>query len=369
MEKLFAKVFGFVINFVYSFFKLRKAQNKVTFISRQSNTPSLDFCRLIEELKENHPDCKVDVLCKMIPRSFSGKISYGFEMLRQMKSLATSKAVVIDGYCILVCMLKHKKSLTVIQTWHALGAIKQFGWQSIGAKEGRNERLSVAMHMHRNYDYVLAPSKRTAEFYSEAFDIPMDKIKIFTLPRVDYILDGKDRRDEFYSLNPNMAGKKIFLYLPTFRTKEAMAAKLLTAQFENAKDNQLVISTHPLSVVEKDERFTVNGNFSSYDLMKIADIIITDYSACAFEASVLLKPLYFFVPDYDFYMKNRGINVDLKKEFPSAAFEKADELCKSIDNSTYDMDALVQFKDTYVEHEGTNNTKNLADFIVEQIGQ
>ena len=68
-------------------------------------------------------------------------------------------------------------------------------------------------------------------------------------------------------------------------------------------------------------------------------------------------------------MKNRGINVDLKKEFTSASFEKAEELCQAIDSMAYDMDALVQFKDTYVENADTNNTKNLGDFIVKQIGQ
>nr|MDE6660004.1 CDP-glycerol glycerophosphotransferase family protein [Eubacterium sp.] len=119
--------------------------------------------------------------------------------------------------------------------------------------------------------------------------------------------------------------------------------------------------------VVKDENFTAKGDFTSYDLMKIADVIVTDYSACAFEASVLLKPLYFFVPDYDFYMADRGINVDLKKEFPSAAFEKADELWNSIENKAYDMDSLVKFKETYVENADTNNTKSLADFIVKQI--
>lgn len=367
MEKLFSKVFSFVLNFVYLFFKLGKTENKITFISRQSDAVSLDFSYIINEIKQNHPDCRVDVLCKMIPEGFLGKISYVFEMLRQMKSLASSRVAVIDGYCIPVCILKHKNDLTVIQAWHALGAVKKFGWQAIGTKEGRSEKLSRAMHMHRNYDYVLAPSKKTAEFYSEAFDISLDKIKILPIPRVDYILDGDDRREEFYSLNPNMAGRKIVLYLPTFRSGEVMAVNQLKAQFDNKKDYQLVISIHPLSEVEKDEKFSVNGSFSSYDLMKLADIIITDYSASAFEASILLKPLYFFVPDYEFYMKNRGINIDLKKEFPSASFEEADKLVKAIEKNNYDMNSLVKFKETYVENTDTDNTKNLVEFILKQM--
>lgn len=45
----------------------------------------------------------------MIPSSFGGKIKYVGEMFRQMKALATSKVVVLDGYCILASMLKHKR--------------------------------------------------------------------------------------------------------------------------------------------------------------------------------------------------------------------------------------------------------------------
>ena len=367
MIGLFSKLFGFAINLVYALFKLQKTENKITFISRQSNIPSLDFSLLINEIKENYPQYKVDVLCKMIPSGLFGKILYGFEMLCQMKSLATSRVAVIDGYCIPVCMLKHKSDLTVVQLWHALGAIKKFGWQSVGTKDGRGTAISKAMKMHRNYDYVLAPSEKTAEFYAEGFDIAKDKIKILSMPRVDFILDGKAKTEEFYSLNPQMRDKKIVLYLPTFRSGEAAAVDLLKTEFQNINDYQLVISTHPLSDVEKDERFMANGSFTSYELMKLADVIITDYSASAFEASLLLKPLYFFVPDYASYMANRGINVDVKKEFPSACFEQADALAEAIEKNDYDMHSLIKFKEKYVENAETNNTEILTEFILNQI--
>ena len=119
--------------------------------------------------------------------------------------------------------------------------------------------------------------------------------------------------------------------------------------------------------MKKDEGFTAKGNFSSYDLMKLADIIITDYSACAFEASLLLKPLYFFIPDYESYMQDRGINVDVKKEFPSAAFENAELLADAIKKDNYDMNSLEAFKEKYVENADTNSTKNLVKFILKQM--
>ena len=98
---LFAKLFGAVMGIVYSFYKRRKTENKIAFISRQSETPSTDFRYLINEIKTNYPQYKVVVLCKMIPASFGGKLKYLGEMRRQMKAMATSKVVVLDGYCIL----------------------------------------------------------------------------------------------------------------------------------------------------------------------------------------------------------------------------------------------------------------------------
>lgn len=124
----------------------------------------------------------------MIPESLPGKIAYCFSIIGDMYYLATSKVAIIDTYSITVSCLKHKKSLKVIQMWHALGALKKFGLQSVGTKEGRDEKISRAMCMHKNYDYVLAPSKKTAKFYMEAFGCDNSKIKICSLPRVDDIL-------------------------------------------------------------------------------------------------------------------------------------------------------------------------------------
>jgi CDP-ribitol ribitolphosphotransferase len=252
--------------------------------------------------------------------------------------------------------------------WHALGAIKKFGLQSIGTKEGRDEKISKAMCMHKNYDYVLAPSAETAKFYMEAFGAEQSKIKICAMPRVDFITDGNARTAEFYSQNPNMGDKKIVLYLPTFRDREPYVAQMLKTEFADKNDYQLIISTHPLSKVKRDEQFSQNGDFSSFDLMKIADIIITDYSACAFEAALLMKPLYFFVPDYNEYMKDRGINVDIKAEMPNAVFDEADKLFESIDANDYDMDCLYRFKEKYVEPSKESNSLLLAKFILMLMG-
>ena len=168
----------------------------------------------------------------------------------------------------------------------------------------------------------------------------------------------------FFTENPGLSHDKIVLYLPTFRERDAYIAEQLKVEFRDVDGYRLIISAHPLfSKIKIENEFSYSGDFSTYDLMKIADVIITDYSACAFEASVLMKPLYFFVPDYDEYSSERGINVDLKNEMPSATFENAEVLVNASKLNNYDFDMLYKFKCEYVENTKANNAEILAKFV------
>ncbi len=247
--------------------------------------------------------------------------------------------------------------------WHALGAVNKFSLQAAGKVQGRDLGVSQAMCMHKNYNYVLAPSEATGEFYCEAFGCSKDKIKILNLPRVDIILNGENKKSDFLKLNPEYSGKKTVAYIPTFRNNdEEFAEKLLNA-FKNCDDYKLAISPHPLSDAAKSGKYSLKGDFSSLDIMKMADVIITDYSACAFEGALLEKPLYFYIPDYEIYKAEQGLNFDMKKEMPLVSFESEAELIYAIKNNTYDFNMLSDFCRKYVEYKKTDNTERLAQFI------
>ncbi len=363
MKIVVLNIAKFILRVMYAPFKLLKAKNRIVYLSRQSNEKSLDMRLLEEAVKKECPETQQVFRLRMLESGAASKIKYAIGVIGDMFYLATSKLAIVDTYSLTVSCLHHKKSLKVIQIWHALGATKKFGWQSVGTKEGRDEKLSRALCMHRNYDYVLAPSKETAKFYMEGFGVDQSRIKICPLPRVDYITDGKAKTGDFFYNNPSMSEKKIVLYVPTFREREEQAAATLKTAFEGEEEYSLIISPHPLSSVKKDKNYIANGDFSSVDLMKIADIIITDYSACAYEAALLMKPLYFFVPDYNEYMRNRGINVDIFEELPNAVFEDGEKLVSSIKNEEYDYNSLYSFKEKYVELAKSGNTETLAKFI------
>lgn len=368
MKVVLIQMLKLALNIVYAPLKLLKAKSQIVYLSRQRNEKGVDMLYLEKAIKEENPNVKQVFRLKMLDDGIKNKIKYAFYILGDMYYLATSKVAILDTYSITASCLKHKKNLKIIQMWHALGATKKFGLQSLGTKDGRDEKISKAMCMHKNYDYVIAPSAETAKYYMEAFGVESGNIKICPMPRVDFITNNKSKSTEFYSYNPALAQKKIVLYVPTFREREGEIAEMLKAEFRNIDEYKLIISQHPLSKASKDEEFMPNGTFDSFELMKIADVIITDYSACAFEASLLMKPLYFFVPDYDEYMRDRGINVDVRQELPAASFDDAKALANAIVDDNYDLTSLFAFRNKFVENTKGSNSEILAKFILMQMG-
>ena len=244
-------------------------------------------------------------------------MSIVFILLSACIIFGTSKVCVVDGYSIPISMLKHRKELEIIQIWHSSGAIKKFGFQSLNKKEGRGLGVAKVMNMHKNYSHVLAPSNQTKKFYKEAFGVEEDKVVMGLLPRIDYIRKEDRIKEKFLSDYPEKENKKTILYVPTFRKDEQLDLSDLEKNINTSKYN-LIIQLHPLDKTKVNEKFTVNRTYNTFDLLKISDYIITDYSAVAFESSILNKPVYFYVNDIDQYIKNRGLNVDLFKEMPHA---------------------------------------------------
>lgn len=316
---------------------------------------------LSAEISRISPDTKQVFRLRRLKDESALSLSYILGIFGDMWEIASAKVAICDTYSIPLSCLNHKSNLKIVQIWHALGAVKKFSLQAVGKAQGRDSGVSKALCMHKNYDYVIAPSKKTAEYYCEAFGCNEDKIKIANLPRVDIILDGTSRRDEFVELNPQCKDKKIIVYLPTFRNDDDIIIKRLYDTFKNELQISLVISAHPLSEASKDYKF--NGNFGTYDLMKLADGIITDYSACAFEASLLNKPLWFYIPDYEAYKREQGLNTDMPEYLSEACFCDENELLESIKSGEYDLQMLDGFSHTFVEKRGNNNTNELAEFI------
>ena len=362
MKLLLVKAFVAALRMLYAPLKLRKTQNKILWLSRQSDEPSLDMRLLSAELNAVMPGVRQQFRLKKLRDESSLTLGYIFSVIGDTFAMSNAKLVITDTYSISVSCLTHKKGTEIIQLWHAPGAIKKFSLQSVGLEQGRDEKIANAMCMHKNYTCVIAPSQNTAKFYAEAFGCSESVIKICGLPHLDVLLDGKNRRSEFTEKNPRFAGKGIAVYLPTFRDGDSEYAADLREAFKSQNVYELCVSAHPLSKTAKSD--ALQGGFDTTDLIKLADLVITDYSACAFESAMLNKKLYFYLPDYEKYKDGRGLNIDPFAELPLASFTDAAELCEAL-GGEYDCTALENFTNKYIESRAADNTAHLAKIVEE----
>lgn len=365
------KIGSFLLNMVYALFKLLPIKRKITMISRQSNEPSIEFRMLQKEIQKRDDSVEVVLLCHTLDGGASStsltRIKYGFHMIRQMFHIATSKVVILDTYCMVISILRHKKDLKIIQMWHSMGTMKKFGYTALDTEEGSSHELAYAMKMHQNYDYVFASSDAYKGDLAKGFRCDMDKILTMPLPRLDLLNSQKyaeNIRGKIYRRYPELKDKPIILYCPTFRKDER--------RFEQAVYNladavdygkyQLVVKLHPLSKVCLNERVIQAEEFSSFDMLFVADYVISDYSCIIYEAAVLQKPLYFYNFDMELYTGGRGLAIDYDNELPGTISGDAKEIIRAIERADYDMEELKRFADKYVRPV-ENATGNIVDFI------
>lgn len=370
------KILIICANFLYSFFKVLPVKNKVTMISRQSDNKTMDFKLLEEEFERSTKKIKVCILCHKLEGGVNAtllnKVKYIFHCLKQMYHIATSKVVILDSYCILISILKHRKNLKVIQMWHSMGTMKKFGYQILGLEEGSNEKLANDMKMHKNYDYIFASSRAYAKYLAEGFGYDVEKVKIYSLPRVDLLKSENYKKEivtKIEKIYPQIKEKKNIVYCPTFRKdEEKMKEEIekIVGKIDFSKYN-LIIKLHPLSKIEvKDKRVIIDKEFSSFNMLFIADYVISDYSCIIYEAAVLKIPLYFWAFDLKKYLDTRGLNIDYKKEVPGIVTENIEEILKNIDKNEYDYNELERFREKYVTNT-TKSTKKIVEFVIDII--
>lgn len=361
------------LRFVYAILKLFPSRKKIVFFSRQSNEPSLDFKLLSDKIVQMHPNYRTVMLCHMLENTPGQMIGYCFHMFRQMYHLATSRAAILDSYCIPISLLHHKEHLLVIQMWHSVGTMKKFGYSILDQPEGSSSEIAHLMKMHHGYDYVLAAGDGYKDHLAEGFCFDRDRILTYPLPRlellqnVEYINNCYNKIIKDY---PVIAQKTNLVYVPTFRKGEGTAFVQALNDLIEALDLtsfNLILKAHPLANFNNsDPRIICDTKYSSMEMLCVADAVISDYSCIIYEAAVLKKPLYFYTYDYEQYISRRDIYIDYKKEMPGPICNTAAELVQALSSKTYDYIKLDQFLHRYVEVSG-NETENIVNLVFDHI--
>ena len=132
------------------------------------------------------------------------------------KLMAQAHFIILDDFYPIIYPIKIRNGTELIQVWHAIGAFKTVGFSRIGKPGGPNPRSLT----HRNYSAAIVSSESVRKNYAEAFGIPVERIYATGIPRTDVFFDNDYKvniRKKIYCEYPQLVGKRIVLFAPTFR--------------------------------------------------------------------------------------------------------------------------------------------------------
>ena len=338
-------------------------ENRVSFIidSRESFKGNLDYIKNEFEKRGNFE----------FHFFYKDKLSFC-----SFKSLAGSKYIFLNDNFFPLAFMQFKDENIIVQLWHAPGASKKFG----GSVEIENR--PILSKISENTDYLITTSDNIKDYYSEAFQMPSDKIKALGLPRMDYYFENHDLdklKSEFFKKYSISEDKKIILYAPTFREEEKynnVFNFLDLEKFNESLGNEYVLALrlHPKISNFYGEAISAEGGYidvSDYEneqeLMLIADLLVTDYSSIMIEFCALNKPTLFFTYDLDNYLAcERGFYYDFKKTVPGPIVYTTEELIDVVGNNKFDKGKISQFVSTQFDAIDGQASKRIVDFLLDK---
>ena len=363
--------FRITMNLCYLPFRLLRPQRKIVYLSRQSNRISMDFSMLMNAVNEADPTVKQVVLCKTMGKGICDKVSYGFHLFAQMYHLATSKAAVLDGYCIGACLLHHRKSLKIFQLWHALGLLKNFGYAAVGSNEGSPEKTARIMRMHRGYHRIMCSSPHVIAGLARCYDAPEDCFLPIGLPRVDFLTTASLQhpvREKIFDRYPALRQQKpVILYAPTFRKNRVIDCNELIGVVDTDRYH-LVIKQHDgteLVVTDKQQTAAQSG-ITGLEWLAVADYVITDYSAIVFEAMTARKKVILYCFDKEQYGVNRGFATPYD-QIPAPQCKTAKEVAAMLEEYPCDQAKTEAFLEFHVTARHSCCTQALCDAVLSQL--
>lgn len=295
----------------------RRGRGKILFTSnvRDSLEGNLEF--VYRRMVERGLD-KSYKLCLHLKNESRGRPGI-FSNLRLVYLLAGADIVLTDDYHPLIYHLPFDKGVKVLQLWHACGAFKLIGYSRLG----RPGAPAIDGVSHKTYTKAIVSADYAVPHHAEAFALKERDVAATGIPRTDIFFDeayARKTRRRLYEMYPQIRGKRVILFAPTFRgiNRGDAAYPCDRIDFDGlerycrARNAVVLFKMHPFvgPMPALSGRGGVFADISSHreinDFLFVADALITDYSSVIFEYSVFEKPMYFFAYDLEEYDAERG---------------------------------------------------------------
>ncbi len=248
-----------------------------------------------------------------------------------------------------------KRGQKYLNTWHGI-ALKYIG----NDVAGRNDfNFDTVDHLCVCGDY-------DERVYKSAFRAKESSYLRVGLPRNEELWNVTDeKKAEMRKRLGIPAAKKVILYAPTWResTDGGKSYEIKPPiHFDEWKkelgDKYVVLfrahhQTTKVLGVQYDEFVREASSYPSVnDLMIAADVLITDYSAIAFDYSILCRPIFCYAYDYDTYLAERGTYFQIDERYPNKSCRTEEELLARIKGIDYMAECAntKRFRDEFIQY-------------------
>lgn len=378
MKNVFYSIYAFMFN-VFRLFPLKK--NKISFLSPHNEEFTDSLGAVMNEIILRDDFIVQKISCRDLDVDKTSVKALFISLFRALRfftvkayHLATSAYVFMNDNFMPMAKLHFKKDAVITQLWHAEGIFKRFGLHIDQPDEVRK----LEIEGNKKLTYIVCSSDQVADTYAEAFGVSKYKVLPLGAPRTDKFfkkVNEERLRNDFDKLYPECKGKKLILYAPTFRDNREDDCRLLDSVDIKAfnerfgTSSRLLVRLHPQ--VHSCNAFldgaTDVSKFSDLSvLIRICDIMITDYSSICMDFALLEKPIYFYAFDLEKYTADRAFYSDYESYVPGPVARDFQTLLNLINNNvsnTYSK-RLLDFKFFNFGTPDGNSTKRVVDSII-----
>jgi len=297
--------------------------------------------------------------------------------LKGLYHLATGSKVLIDNYFAILSATSFREGVECIQLWHAAGAIKKFALQDPSIMFRSPSAVKRFEKVYGRMTKVIIGSDEMVPIFMSAFGMRKDQFLRFGIPRTDFYFRQKEEvnaRSEILELYPQLAGKKVILYAPTFRDQQLLEQKIplnfVEIMDSLGEDFAMVIKLHP-AVAHNAESIahpaivSVANDVPVSKLLFVTDYLISDYSSIPFEFALLGKPQIFYPYDLEAYEMERGFWKDYEQLVPGPVVSNDEELVYVLLHHEFNQEQMETFSKDWNTYSDGHASERLAAYLMD----
>lgn len=248
-----------------------------------------------------------------------------------------------------------KKEQRYLNTWHGV-ALKYIGNDVAGRNDFNFDSV----------DHLCVCGDYDERVYKTAFRAKESSYLRCGLPRNEELWNISGEKKALMRSKLDIpADKKVILYAPTWREstdggksyeikppihfdvwKRELGAEYIVLFRAHHQTTKVLGVVYDEFVRDASSYPAVN------DLMIAADMLITDYSAIAFDFSILCRPIFCYAYDYDTYLAERGTYFQIDEKYPNKSCRTEDELLARIKGIDYETECsnTKHFRDEFIQY-------------------